>query len=130
VTTDIRLHVGLTTAVAAAVYRCARECLDNVRKHAEAHHVSQLLTADPTGLHMLIVDDGVGLPATMLSRTEGHLGMQLMKDAAKDLGGQLHVWCDAATGTTVTLVLPSTAVEEGDHAAALAGGRPLRSSTV
>lgn len=112
VSTDISLQVQLSTAVAASVFRCARESLENVRKHAGASHVNLFLLADEDGLRLRIVDDGVGLAPQVRDR-EGHLGLHLMQDAARDLGGHLHVSSPPGQGTTVELQIPARSLNAG-----------------
>jgi two-component system NarL family sensor kinase len=94
--------------VAATVYRCARECLSNIGRHAHAQHVRLTLTGDQETVRMVLTDDGVGLPPTGVDRrAEGHFGLQLLRDAAKDLGGELRIMSDEPRGTVVSLQLPS-----------------------
>ena len=94
--------------VAAMVYRCARECLTNIAQHAHAGHAEVSLTDDAESVRLRLHDDGVGLPATGIDRrAEGHFGLQLLTDAAKDLGGMLQLSSAAAMGTTVVLELPT-----------------------
>jgi len=109
---DVVVRVELTAEpspeVAATVYRCARECVTNIAKHAHAQHVEISLTGDTRYVRLLLVDDGVGLPATALDRrAEGHFGLQLLRDAAKDLGGEMNITSSNGLGTTVDLKLPA-----------------------
>jgi signal transduction histidine kinase len=54
-----------------------------------------------------VQDDGRGVePADLDRRAEGHLGLQLLRDAAKDLGGELSVVTELGAGTGLTLWLP------------------------
>jgi nitrate/nitrite-specific signal transduction histidine kinase len=82
-----------------------------VAKHADARHVEVQLTGDGQRVRMRIHDDGVGLPPEGIDRrTEGHLGLQLVRDAVKDLGGDMRVFTEESGGATVVLDLPSTSV--------------------
>ena len=101
---DLRSHVA--PDVAATLYRCAREGLANVRKHAHATHVDLVLTSDEKTALLRLHDDGSGLPASELDgRVNGHLGLQLLRDAAKDLGGEM-VAASGEGDTTLTMRLP------------------------
>lgn len=111
---EVVVHVDLplepSPEAAATVYRCARECLNNIAKHAHAQHVVLSLTTDGTTIRLRVSDDGTGLPPDGFDRrAEGHVGLQLLRDAAKDLGGELRLSSATGAGTTVTLDLPSAA---------------------
>jgi two-component system NarL family sensor kinase len=113
VTVDLRSEPS--PEVAATVYRFARECLSNVLKHARAQHVMLSLTDDETTIRLRLTDDGVGMPPARIDRrADGHVGLQLLQDAAKDLGGEMRISSAEGRGTTVTLELPSTASSESD----------------
>jgi signal transduction histidine kinase len=97
--------------VVATVYRCAREGLVNVAKHAHAQHVTLSVSSDETTIGLRLHDDGVGLPADDY-RPNGHLGLQLIHDAAVDLGGEMHVVSSPGAGTTLTMRLPTAGVAQ------------------
>ncbi|MDT4959582.1 MAG: two-component system, NarL family, sensor kinase [Pseudonocardiales bacterium] len=104
---DIELSTEPAPEVAATLYRCAREALTNVVKHADATHVTVNLTGDARTVVLRVQDDGRGVePADLDRRAEGHLGLQLLRDAAKDLGGELSVVTELGAGTGLTLWLP------------------------
>lgn len=109
---QVQVHVDLpiepSPEAAATMYRCARECLNNIGKHAHAQQVTLSLTADGTTVRLRISDDGTGLPPGE-RRTKGHVGLQLLQDVAKDLGGELRFSSVHGQGTTVTLDLPAAA---------------------
>jgi signal transduction histidine kinase len=101
----------LPPAVAAAVYRTAKESLANVATHAEAEHVWVRLeeTTDERGPAVLleIADDGVGFPDDGIDRrTEGHLGLRLVIDRVAHLGGRVDLGRRAEGGAVVTAVVP------------------------
>ncbi|GAB3781895.1 PAS domain S-box protein [Nocardioides ungokensis] len=95
-------------AVRAIAYRIAKEMLNNARKHADAHHVTVVITGRDGGLEVSVTDDGVGL-AEPVRQTPGHRGLFTMQDRAEIAGG----WCTLSTpasgGTVVTTWLPGTA---------------------
>jgi len=95
----------LPPETAAFLYRCARECAVNVCKHAAADSVEITLDSDEAGIRLVVRDDGVGIPAGALDRSDGHLGLVLLREAATDLGGSLGVE-GGPGGTVVTVGLP------------------------
>jgi signal transduction histidine kinase len=79
-------------AIAAALYRVAREALTNVAKHACAETVLVSLGPDPhpRGVRLRVADDGIGVAPGALHRVPpGHLGLRLLTDRVADLGGTL-----------------------------------------
>ncbi|HEV7656490.1 MAG TPA: ATP-binding protein [Mycobacteriales bacterium] len=89
--------------MAAFLYRCARECAVNVAKHAQATRVDITLASSALGIRLVVQDDGIGVPDP-LPPARGHVGLALLRDAAADLGGSLHL--RAENGTVVTVELP------------------------
>lgn len=96
-----------------ALYRVAREALQNVGAHARAGQVCvELATVDAgpsRAARLTIADDGAGLPAGDLDRrTDGHLGLQLLRDRVAAVGGTLVVASPPTGGTSVVATLPAS----------------------
>jgi len=86
-------------------YRIVQEALTNIKKHANAHIVRVLLTRDEQGhIRILIENDGKGFDQRKIHSSEGnHLGLTIMKERAKHLGGELKVETEPDEGTRVEL---------------------------
>jgi signal transduction histidine kinase len=90
----------------------AREALSNISRHARASTARVTLTRRPTGLDMLIEDDGVGFEATRTARS-GHFGLVNMRARAEAAGATLTI--DSAPGRGTRLrVHVAIATGEGD----------------
>lgn len=87
------------------VYRIVQESLTNIRKHAEAHIVRVLLSCDDNGnFRVLIENDGKGFDKEAIQSTAGqHLGLTIMQERARHLGGKLKIESDLEEGTRVEL---------------------------
>ncbi len=87
------------------VLRIIQEALANVRKHSHAHTVRVLLRCDKNdNYHILVEDDGVGMDKPAFSGHPGeHLGMSIMKERARYLGGDLRIESETGEGTRVQL---------------------------
>ena len=85
--------------------RIVQECLANIRKHARAHTVRILLTCSKAGEYMLLVeDDGVGfVNANPDGKPGEHIGLSIMEERARRLGGQLRIESEPGEGTRVEL---------------------------
>ena len=96
-----------TAAREALVYRVAQEAIRNVVAYADARNLDvSLQVADDARL--VISDDGRGFDAGERERrrAEGHLGLSLVEELARQSGGELTVTSSAGAGTRVELVVP------------------------
>ena len=84
-----------------AIYRVVQEALSNVHHHAHATKVGVRLCYRNWGVHLIMTDDGIGIP---LSASLG-VGLSGMKDRLKELGGRLSVQRQRA-GTTLIASVP------------------------
>jgi len=95
----------LSSAEEMQVLRIAQESLANIRKHAQAHTVRVLLsTRGDGGLVLLVEDDGVGFEnAAKIGQPGEHIGLSIMEERARRLGGSLRIESDPGEGTRVEL---------------------------
>ncbi len=110
-------HVDVTLDIADAdlapmdellFLRVTREALRNVATHADAQHVLVQLEQQRLGKFVLhVVDDGRGFTAANAdsSRSQGHLGLQLLYDLAHDVGADLTIDSTPGVGTNLRLEL-------------------------
>jgi len=92
------------------VYRVASEAIRNVRSHAGATTVSVSLTRPRAETALLVVeDDGSGFEPEARERraAEGHVGLSLLEDLARQAGGTLDVGSEPGHGTRVELRVPA-----------------------
>jgi signal transduction histidine kinase len=96
-----------------AIFRAVQESLTNVTRHAPGARVDVTLAESPGGVHLLIADDGPGLPRSdTIDRAErdGHLGISGMRERITALGGTVRV--DSTAGSGVRIVIDVPAAEE------------------
>ncbi len=99
---------GLPAAVEVAAYRIAMEAMNNVQCHAEATRCVVQLELD-RALALEIVDDGKGVSPEAASG----VGMQSMRERARELGGTLTIGDREGGGTRVMARLPVGEVGPG-----------------
>jgi signal transduction histidine kinase len=94
----------LPAAVEVAAYRITMEALTNVVRHADATSCTvRLRAADGVGVGVEVVDDGVGLPATLVPG----VGLSSMRQRAEEIGGTWTIEpADHGRGTRVSARLP------------------------
>jgi two-component system, NarL family, sensor kinase len=81
-----------------AVFRMTQECLRNAVKHARARAVTVRLARHDDAVELTISDDGTGFDADA-ARPEGHFGLALLTDLARNCGGELAVSTAPGRGT-------------------------------
>jgi signal transduction histidine kinase len=96
---DERLPVEIETAL----YRIVQESLTNVVKHAQASHVSILLTRRGDSAAAVIEDDGRGF---VPERTNGGFGLVGMRERMQLLDGTLTIESTPGAGTTLVAEVP------------------------
>jgi two-component system nitrate/nitrite sensor histidine kinase NarX len=83
------------------VLQIVREALNNVLRHAQASHAWVSLHADAEGVTVSIEDDGRGMPEN--APGAGHYGLNIMRERARSLHGELMILTRAPHGTQVRL---------------------------
>ena len=88
--------------VEEGLYRIAQEALNNVLRHAHAHHLLVSLHQVNDTVVLEVADDGVGFdPATVTERRG--FGLRGMEERAARLGGKLTVHTSPGNGTTIRM---------------------------
>ncbi|MFA7388581.1 MAG: histidine kinase [Thiohalobacteraceae bacterium] len=93
------------------VLRIVQEALCNVRKHSQAHTVRVLLRSQGDGLFQVLVeDDGTGIEPRKSEGAPGeHVGLSIMEERARRLGGKIRFESEAGEGTRITLTFRAPA---------------------
>jgi two-component system nitrate/nitrite sensor histidine kinase NarX len=95
----------LTASMEMQVLRIVQEALANIRKHSKAHTVRVLLRCDKEhNYNVLVEDDGVGLARPAFTGHPGeHIGLSIMQERARYLGGELRIESEQGEGTRIQL---------------------------
>ncbi len=101
-------EVELNPLVEVTLFRIIQECLNNVRKHAEANEVEVRLKIMEAEIEVSIEDNGRGFdPNAVTSNTmEGGIGLFSMRERAELVGGNLSVESSPGNGCQVSLHIP------------------------
>ena len=98
---------GLPTSLEPTVFRLIQESLNNVGKHAEAHHVwIDLILDRPEHITLTVRDDGRGFDGVEPNGHGSGLGLIQMRERVEALGGTFRIESQVGEGTTVTATLP------------------------
>ena len=87
------------------VVRIIQESLRNIYKHSDANTVRVLLSkTGDSNYQVLIEDDGVGFARQQKNGSAGeHIGLKIMHERARRLGGELDIESEPGEGTRVIL---------------------------
>jgi signal transduction histidine kinase len=94
----------LPAEVETALYRIVQEALTNVVKHADAAHVSIVLTRKQGSVVVMIEDDGRGFD--LAESSVDRLGLLGMRERVQLLDGSLEIEAAPGAGTTLVVELP------------------------
>ncbi len=117
-TLDPRLP-RLQHEVELAIFRIVQESLTNIHRHSHSQRASILLARKSTEIHLLISDEGTGIPLDVLNKTErgtAGVGIAGMRERVRLLGGRFEL-SSGHLGTTVCILLPAKEAEASDHLA-------------
>ncbi len=92
-----------------ALFRLVQEALNNVRKHAHAHHAWVELECDERQAFLRIRDDGQGFDVSEARRValmRGSLGLIQMQERAERAGGKFSITSLPGEGTGIEATLP------------------------
>lgn len=103
---DIDEDLDVPADAAILAYRIVRESVHNVVKHADARKLVVELHQEGSDLVTRVIDDGRGPGDRPGHSPDGHLGLRLVADAVRDVGGQLEVAPRAEGGTSLTARFP------------------------
>ncbi|MEA1888283.1 MAG: histidine kinase [Pseudomonadota bacterium] len=95
------------------VLRIIQESLRNIYKHSDANTVRILLSkTGDRNYQVLIEDDGIGFARQQKNGGAGeHIGLKIMQERARRLGGELDIESEPGEGTRVTLRFSYSAPE-------------------
>ncbi|MES9827150.1 MAG: histidine kinase [Candidatus Thiodiazotropha sp.] len=101
------LKTDLDTSQEMQALRVVQEALANIRKHAKAHTIRVLLRCRSPGSYLILVeDDGVGFEGAVPQGNPGeHIGLSIMEERARRVGGELSIESEPGEGTRVELVI-------------------------
>ena len=92
------------------VVRIVGEALANACAHSGGNLARVLVRSDPASMRVLVEDDGEGFTMSACDAAPGeHIGLSVMHERARWLGGTLVIESEPGEGTRVSLAFPRTA---------------------
>ena len=99
----------LSPAHEVQLFRIVQEALNNIARHAGARHTWVTLDGGADAVEILVEDDGHGVPAAGASACEAHYGIDIMRQRAASLGGQVEIGRREGGGTRLRVRVPRVA---------------------
>ncbi len=96
--------------VRGELLRICQEALNNVRKHARASVVEIEICPWEDGVRVRVQDNGTGFDASRTS--EGHFGLEIMRERAESVGGSVDIDSRPDMGTSVRVWVPGLKAEK------------------
>ncbi len=87
--------------------RIAQESMTNVRRHSEAQEVEVHLEKNGESVELIVKDNGKGFTLESLEESPpGYHGLNIIKERAESLGGNLNISTAPGEGTALMVSLP------------------------
>ena len=103
---DPRVTAGFDRPTIEAVFRVAQEALRNAAGHSGVPVVHLTLRRHEGAAELVVADEGTGFDPT--TRPEGHFGLSLVVDAAREVGATLSLRTAPGHGTIWRMELASS----------------------
>jgi len=90
------------------VLRICQEAVSNALQHANPQFVQIIISHETHDIRVEVQDDGSGFDTQ--AAVAGHYGLEIMKDRARRIGGNLEIQSTPGAGTKLSLTMPMTEV--------------------
>jgi two-component system sensor histidine kinase DegS len=97
-----------------AVFRIIQEAWTNVRRHAQARHVTIEFRYGNDALDVSFKDDGRGFDPPVAGSQRGHFGLIGMQERAMLVGGSVEIASNPESGTVLRVQVPYPGVSGRD----------------
>ncbi len=98
----------LNDEVRIILFKCTRELLTNVVKHAQARNVRVSIERKENSIQISVEDDGVGLDTGGSNGPymKSGLGLFSVRERLRNIGGRIDIRSEPGPGTRITLTAP------------------------
>jgi signal transduction histidine kinase len=103
---DVAPGLEMRQQAAATVYRIAQEAVRNTLRHSRAEELCVSLVQDDGLVRLEVADDGRGFEGSLVG-ADGHIGLRLVSDLAREAGGRLEIKSGPGRGAIVRLEMNS-----------------------
>lgn len=99
-------ELNLPSVITIRLIRMLKEIFDNIFKHSNANKVTAKIFISSRLIDVYVNDNGVGIPADYLERTNWFSGLHKLHETIHQLDGKLQIQGDLISGTNVRFSFP------------------------
>jgi two-component system, NarL family, sensor kinase len=96
----------LNNEKAILLYRMTQEILNNIVKHAQAKHITVLITNTANRFILAIKDNGIGFDVAEKLNTKDGAGLSNLRNRAKLVNASVDIESTVDKGTKITIEMP------------------------
>lgn len=115
--TSVGTPLPLASDKSYQVVRFCQEAVSNALQHAAAQAIQVIIQNQPHQIRIEVLDDGSGFDPQIV--VPGHYGLEIMKDRARRVNGQLEIHSELGGGTRLVLTMPTEAEPQKSHVTVL-----------
>ena len=112
---------SLPPRVQHELLRIAQEAIHNAVRHASPTLITVTLRWDASNLVLQVKDNGCGISAARLEKSQG-FGLRNMRERASQIDGRFEIQTAAGHGTTIVVTMP---ISEAAHQTEFQAGKEL-----
>jgi signal transduction histidine kinase len=105
----------LPEALEASLFRIIQEILVNIARHSKASRARVSLDRSTGGLKITIEDNGVGFDPDAEREEPKGLGLRILRQRIRWLGGEMGLQSERGKGTLVRITIPVEACDDKEH---------------
>jgi signal transduction histidine kinase len=101
-----------------AIYRIFQEAFTNMEKYAQASSASVVIRENGDNVSFSIKDNGKGFDLAKIRSlrvTEKGLGLTIMEERVRTLGGHFTIWSEEGKATEISFLIPKAQRGEGEE---------------
>jgi signal transduction histidine kinase len=105
---DLGVDVAIAPPIAATIYYCCLEAINNARRHAQPDTIALRISGSDGRLRFTVTDDGIGYDASAHQQVFSGRGLRNVRARLSSVGGHLDIHSQPGRGTTVDAAVPLT----------------------
>ena len=103
---DLGVDVAIAPPIAATIYYCCLEAINNARRHAQPDTITLRVSRSDGRLRFTVTDDGIGYDTGADRHRSAGRGLRNVRARLATVGGHLNIHSQPGRGTTVDAAVP------------------------
>ncbi len=106
ITWEIDHTIELAQGIEDHLFRIVQEAISNITRHAHARNVMVRFRRNPTGVRLMVRDDGIGFDSKNIKMMS--YGLLSMQERVNEIGGSVQIVSFPQNGTKIDVHVPIT----------------------